>query len=226
MPTLDEAGKVTGALESTRGGSAVTERIVVDGGSRDDTVARAAAWGARVIFSPPGRAVQMNAGARAARGNALLFLHADTRLPHGFEDHVKRILSGRDTVAGAFLLAIDGGFSGFRVIERLANLRSRHLGIPYGDQGIFLRADRFRELGGFPEIPVMEDFELMRRLRRLGRVETAPAAAVSSSRRYRERGFLWTTILNQMVIAGYLVGVPLQRLAAWYRDGPGGNRVT
>jgi rSAM/selenodomain-associated transferase 2/rSAM/selenodomain-associated transferase 1 len=221
IPALDEAGQLPGVLESTRDALDVAERIVVDGGSRDGTPERAAALGARVIFSSPGRAVQMNAGARVAEGTALLFLHADTRLPFGFDHHVRRILSGNGTAAGAFLHAIEGGAGRFRAIERLANFRSVHLQMPYGDQGIFLKSERFREAGGFPELPIMEDFELMRRLRRLGSVEIAPSAVISSSRRYPEIGFAQTTSINQLMILGYMLRVPPERLAAWYRRGKG-----
>jgi len=214
---------VSAALESTRDALDVVDRIVVDGGSHDGTAARAEAWGARVVSSRPGRAIQMNAGARASQGSVLLFLHADTRLPFGFEDHVRRLLLCPGTLAGAFRHAIQGTGAGYRLIERLANFRSERLGMPYGDQGIFLSADRFREEGMFPEIPIMEDFELVRRLRRRGKVRVAPSTVVSSSRRYRQRGILRTTWINQMVIAGYHIGISPQRLARWYRAVPGGS---
>jgi rSAM/selenodomain-associated transferase 2 len=218
IPALNEAGPVIDALESTRDALDVVERIVVDGGSCDVTAVRAEEWGARVVCSPAGRARQMNAGARASRGSVLLFLHADTRLPYGFEEHVRRTLSSPGTVAGAFRHAIDGDESGLRLIEHLVNFRSGGLAMPYGDQGIFLPAGRFQEAGMFPEIPIMEDFELMRRLRRLGRVGIAPSSAVSSSRRYRQMGTLRTTCINQVMIAGYIVGIHPHRLVRWYRS--------
>jgi len=217
IPALEEVGQVIGALESTREALDVVDRIVVDGGSLDGTADRARDWGARVLSCPKGRAIQTNAGARAARGSVLLFLHADTRLPFGFEDHVRSVLSLPHTVAGAFRHAIQGAGTWLRLIEHLANFRAVRLGMPYGDQGLFLSADRFRKAGLFPEIPIMEDFELVRRLRRQGRVRIAPSAAVSSSRRYRRRGVLGTTLVNQAMIAGYLAGIPPERLARWYR---------
>ena len=148
-----------------------------------------------------------------------MFLHADTRLPTGFEHHIREILDRPDTVAGAFRLSIDGSFPGLRVIEQLANFRSIRMGMPYGDQAIFIRADRFHGAGGFPEIPIMEDFEFMRRLRRKGRIGIAPVSVVTSARRYKEYGFWRTTGINQLVIVAYLMGVSTRRLARWYRSG-------
>ena len=161
----------------------------------------------------------MNAGARASRGDILLFLHADTRLPPGFEHHVREVLDRPDTVAGAFRLGIDGSLKGLRVIEWLANVRSVCMGMPYGDQAIFIEAARFVRAGGFPEIPIMEDFAFMRRLRREGRIGIAPVSVATSARRYNELGFWRATWINQLMIIGYLMGVSPERLARWYRSG-------
>jgi len=221
LPVIDEAETIAQALAGTQDNGLVSERIVVDGGSRDGSAEKARACGARVIDSPPGRSRQMNAGARAARGDVLLFLHADTRLPPGFEHHVLEILDRPGTVAGAFRLRIDGGFSGLRVIEWLANVRSICMGMPYGDQAIFVPADRFHTAGGFPEIPIMEDFALIRRLRREGRIGIAAASVVTSARRYEEFGFWRTTWINQWMIVAYLMGVAPERLVRWYRSGLG-----
>ena len=219
IPAIDEADGIESALAGTEGISSVTEKIVVDGGSRDGTVERARACGAKVIASVPMRSTQMNAGARAAEGTVLLFLHADTRLPPGFEHHVLEILDRPDTVAGAFRLGIDGRFPGLRVIEWLANFRSICMGMPYGDQAIFIAADRFRRAGGFPEIPIMEDFAFMRRLRSRGRIGIARVAVTTSARRYDAYGFWRTTWINQLMIIAYLMGVSPARLARWYRAG-------
>jgi len=219
IPALDEADRIETALAGTEEIPSVTERIVVDGGSRDGTEQRARACGAKVIASAPMRSAQMNAGSRAAEGTVLLFLHADTRLPPGFEHHVFEVLDRPDTVAGAFRLGIDGPSPGLRIIEWLANFRSICMGIPYGDQAIFLRAGRFRKTGGFPEIPIMEDFAFMQRLRRKGRIGIAPVAVSTSARRYEEFGFWRTTWINQIMIIAYLMGVSPARMARWYRSG-------
>ena len=215
IPALNEADTIGPALASTRPSEEV-ECIVVDGGSRDDTADVAQAAGARVLHSPPGRARQMNAGAEAAQGEFLIFLHADTCLPAGFADQVRSILTTRGVAAGAFELKIDDPSPGLRIIEAVANWRSRYLKIPYGDQAIFLRKSIFNELRRFPEIPIMEDFQLMRRARRQGRIVIAPAAVLTSSRRWQRVGPWRGTLINQMVILGFFLGVKPERLARWY----------
>lgn len=215
IPTLNEAATLAALIAATAA-AADTEFIVVDGGSQDQTVevARRAGW--KVLFSPPGRARQMNTGAAAASGEILLFLHADTRLPQGFDTHARSILSRPGVVAGAFQLQIAAAKFGLRVIEKLANWRARRLQMPYGDQAIFLRANRFRAVGGFPDMPIMEDFELVRRLRKQGRVEIAPVPAATSGRRWEELGPWRTAFINQVCILAYYLGVKPSRIARWY----------
>lgn len=217
IPALNEAGNIIKTLGSVQHAFGV-DTIVVDGGSTDETIQRAEACGVKVIGSPPGRARQMNTGAAEARGDILLFLHADTLLPWGYDHHIRRALACSDTVAGAFRLRIDDDALGLRAIERLTNWRSRRVQMPYGDQGIFIRAERFHAMGGFPEIPIMEDFALIRRLRRQGRIVTVPVPVRTSSRRWRSLGMVRTTLINQAMIVGYLAGIPPLRLARWYRD--------
>lgn len=214
IPTLNEAGRI-GAVLAPLCDLPGVEVIVADGGSSDGTGDMARRFPVRLLNGLAGRAVQMNAGAAAATGTYLLFLHADTRLPEGFAGHVREVLARPDVAAGAFELRIDAPGHGLRLIERLANWRSRRLGMPYGDQAVFVRTALFREVGGFPSIPVMEDFELMRRLRRRGRVVIAPTAVVTSARRWRANGLLRNTLINQAVIAAYLLGVPPERIARW-----------
>lgn len=215
VPTLDEENVIGATLEAALDASDV-EVIVSDGGSRDGTAAIAREFGARLIVAKRGRALQMNAGAGVARGDLLIFLHADTLLPKGYETRVRDILSDRGVSAGAFRLSIGARNAGFRIIEWLANWRSRFLGMPYGDQAIFVRARLFRRAGGFPEIPIMEDFEFMRRIRSLGRVELAGATVVTSARRWCALGIARTTLINQVIIAAYCLGVRPDRLEQWY----------
>ncbi|MBD2230522.1 TIGR04283 family arsenosugar biosynthesis glycosyltransferase [Phormidium tenue] len=216
IPTLNEARTLPQTLATLPRATGV-EVVVVDGGSEDQTVAVAKDLGMKVIESVPGRSRQLNAGAAAATGEILLFLHADTRLSEGFDRTIRQTLAQPGVVAGAFRLAIDGPGHGLRWVEWGVNLRSRLLQMPYGDQGIFLSAEVFDKMGGFPNLPMMEDFELVRRLRKVGRVAIAPSAVLTSDRRWRTLGILRTTLANQAMIAAYLLGVDPHRLARWYR---------
>ena len=217
IPALHEAQAIGRTLSSAAVlAASEVELIVVDGGSEDATVEVARSHGATVVTLPPGRARQMNAGARIARGECLLFLHADTRLPPGYEREVRHILDLPGVVAGAFALRVEGAQWGLRWVERAANLRSRLCELPYGDQGLFLRAELFRRLGGFAELPLLEDLELVRRLRRQGRIVTTPLAVLTSARRWESLGVVRTTLLNQVFLLAYLFGMPPRRIANWY----------
>jgi len=218
IPALDEAAAIGAVVAHAAAGENV-ETLVVDGGSRDATVAAARAAGARVISAPAGRARQMNAGAAAASGELLLFLHADTRLPARWERTVRKTLAAPGVAAGAFRLGIDTRRPGVHFIARAANLRSRVLQLPYGDQAIFLRRSLFDRLGGFADLPIMEDFDLVRRLRAMGRVVTADQAVVTSARRWRRLGIVRTWVINQAVLAAFHAGLPPARIAGWYRSG-------
>ena len=215
IPALNESEYIEGALRSASAPG--VEIIVADGGSVDGTAEAARALGAKVVVIPPGRAAQMNAGAAAATGDALVFLHADTRLPENYGELIREALSSPGVVAGAFTLSIDSDKRCLRVIERLAGFRTRRLGMPYGDQGIFVSADAFRSVGGFPDIPIMEDYEFVRRLQRRGRLACLDACAVTSARRWERLGALRVTLVNQFIIAGYALGISPARLARWYR---------
>jgi rSAM/selenodomain-associated transferase 2/rSAM/selenodomain-associated transferase 1 len=220
IPALDEEMRLPATLAGAKRG-APHEIIVVDGGSTDRTVAAARAHDAIVLTAPQGRAAQMNAGAAIATGEFLLFLHADTILPADYTMLVCTTLARTGVAGGAFEFAISDEFAGRRTIERGTNWRARHRQLPYGDQGIFVRRDTFARIGGFPALPIMEDDVFVRRLRRLGRIAIAPAAAVTSGRRWQTRGALRTTLLNQFILLGYRLGIAPARLAAWYR----GNKL-
>lgn len=219
IPTLNEAAHLAQTLSLIRVASAV-EVIVVDAGSQDATIAIAKSQGVRVLSAPAGRANQMNVGAQAATGEILVFLHADTRLPLGFDALIRQTLTQPNVVAGAFCLNIEGNTPGLRLIEWGVNWRSRLFHLPYGDQAIFLKASTFRESGGFANLPIMEDFEFVRRINRRGQVAIVPAAVLTSGRRWQQLGLLRTTLLNQCIILAYYLGVSPQRLAHWYRGKP------
>ncbi|MBW4423358.1 MAG: TIGR04283 family arsenosugar biosynthesis glycosyltransferase [Nostoc desertorum CM1-VF14] len=215
IPTLNEAENIKEAIITTQLNINI-EVIIVDGGSKDDTIEIAQSLSVKVISSSPGRAVQMNAGAVAATGDILLFLHADTRLPTGFDEMVRTVLQQPGTVAGAFKLRIDASLLSLRWVEWGVNLRSHFYQMPYGDQAIFLTKAVFQQIGSFPELPIMEDFELIRRLKRIGRIVIIPTPVVTSARRWLQKGVFKTTLLNQIVIIAYLLGVSPERICSWY----------
>ena len=214
IPALNEAPSLPATLGSV-GRIRNAEVIVVDGGSEDDTAETARRLGARVITAPRGRASQMNAGAAASRGQILLFLHADTRLPFAWVDQINTVLDKRQVVAGAFRLAFDAVGPALGLIEHATNLRSWLLDLPYGDQAFFVPRAVFDKVGGYRDLPVMEDYDLIRRLRRLGRIGIAPSAVITSARRWLHSGTLRTTLVHQLMILGWHIGVSPGRLAHW-----------
>lgn len=219
IPVLNEAANLARTLQSVQCPSLQAsdlEVIVVDGGSRDATVEIAKEWGAQVVFSAPGRSRQMNAGAAIAQGTILVFLHGDTRLPANYPALVHQTLAQPGVVAGAFDLAIDGTGWGFQWIEWGVRLRSRWLQLPYGDQALFLTRQVFQTVGGFPDLPIMEDFVLVQQLQKLGNVAIAPAAVLTCDRRWQKLGILKTTLINQLILMGYGLGVSPRQLAEWY----------
>lgn len=197
----------------------VRECIVVDGGSRDDTVRVAHDLGFVVKRCTGGRGAQLNLGTAAASAPLLLFLHADTQLPSDFAHAVTQCLANPATAVGSFRLVVNKEGMAMRMITQGANLRSRFLQLPYGDQALFLRKETFDELGGFPELPIMEDYIFIRKAKKKGRVVTLPQAVTTSGRRWQQLGPIRTTMVNQLILCAYHLGVPAEKLASFYRSG-------
>ncbi len=217
VPTLNEASGIVAhlvALQALR--QRGTEVIVVDGGSTDGTPALAAPWADAVVSGSRGRAAQMNAGARLARGTVLLFLHADTRLPESTDLLIAKGLADEKWAWGRFDVAIEAAHPLLRVVAWSMNWRSRVTGIATGDQAMFARRHAFEWAGGFPELALMEDIALSRSLKRMGRPLCLRERATTSGRRWEQRGMLRTIILMWHLRAGYWLGVDSGRLAKAY----------
>jgi rSAM/selenodomain-associated transferase 2 len=222
MPVLDEGESIAGALDALAELRALgVEVIVVDGGSQDATVQRARMRADQVLMAPCGRALQMNAGAAKASGNVLLFLHADTQLPPEAERLVLDGLarSGRDW--GRFDVLIDGRHPMLKLVAFMMNLRSRLTGIATGDQALFVKRDVFETAGGFPEIPLMEDIALSKRLKRLSRPLCLRERAATSGRRWEKHGVIRTILLMWRLRLAYFLGADPAALAGRYRYGGG-----
>ena len=215
VPTHNEDGNLATAIESVREDDAAVEIIVADGGSTDRTVALAHDVADRVVLAPRNRATQLNAGAQAARGSILLFLHADTHLARGSIAAARRAVCDRGCQGGAFTLRIGDGL-GLRLITWGTNLRARWLGLPYGDQAIFARAEAFRDLDGFRPLEIMEDVDFVSRLRRIGRLTLIDLPAHTSARRWERNGLLRTTFANASALTLYKLGIPTSRIRRYY----------
>ena len=217
IPVLDEETAIGAALERLRGQGEPHQVIVADGGSGDATAAVAAAHGARVVTSPTGRGTQMNAGAREATGDALVFLHVDVRLPEGALAAIAAALADVWVCGGGFRKRYDGGGwilgATAAVLNAVRTERGRRL---VGTQAIFVRRDVFERLGGYREWPLLEDVDFSDRLRTAGEVRVLPLEVVASSRRYRRRGVLRQVLLNAAVLGLFRLGVGPERLKRLY----------
>ena len=191
------------------------ELIIVDGGSTDASVSIAQKFG-RVVFSERGRAKQLNAGAAAATGDILVFLHADVWLEPGAMAAVETALAN-GYVGGAFRQKIDGKHFLYRFIETAANFRAKRLQVFYGDGGIFLARTHFKQIGGFPDVPILEEMGFSKALRRLGKTTLISPCIHISSRRWEEGGIVRTTLNNWLITLLYFLGVSPERLARLYR---------
>lgn len=244
IPVLDEVEQISGAIASVmRGnvgaapGSAIRgsnlgvdpgtdsgaapgtdpgpEVLVVDAGSRDGTAERARELGARVLTSPRGRARQLEAGWRASAGEVVVFLHADTRLEAGWEGALRGALADPGVVGGAFRLRFDAPGVVFRWVESIVSMRVRLFSLPYGDQAIFVRRSVLSAMGGVPAVEIMEDLDLVRELNRRGAVVALRPAAITSARRYCDRGLVGTLFRNALGLAAWRLGVGRTRIARW-----------
>jgi rSAM/selenodomain-associated transferase 2 len=219
IPTLDEEAAVAATLESVRRSVPDGEIVVADGGSRDRTVELARRHpGVRVVTADGGRGPQMNAGAAAAAGDALLFLHADTRLPPDAGRLVAEALAEPGVVGGSFVLAFDASHP----LLWLSSLPSR-LNLPwatYGDQAFFCRREAFERAGGFPPHPLFEDVALQSHIRKLGRCVKIRRPVITSARRFLRVGILRQQLLNLALLTAYHLGVSPVRLAGWYGREP------
>ncbi|MCF8070326.1 MAG: TIGR04283 family arsenosugar biosynthesis glycosyltransferase [Desulfobacterales bacterium] len=216
IPALNEVENITDTIARLSGAQNI-EIIVSDGGSKDNTVAGATKTGAAVISSKPGRAFQMNAGASMATGDILFFLHGDTLVPNGWDNFIRSAFDNSEAVGGAFLLGIGGNKTGIRIIEFFTNFRSRILSQPYGDQGLFLKKDEFDKIGGFPEWPILEDVKMVSNLKKHGRFVHIHKKVITSGRRWNKLGIVKTTVINQIIMIGYVLGVSPEKLVHLYR---------
>jgi uncharacterized protein len=216
IPTLNEEMNLQATLDSVGVPSEDVEVIVVDAGSSDQTVEIAQNHGCRVFAGNPGRANQMNAGAAIAAGEHLLFLHADTRLPNGYRVEIARVLT-QPVACGAFPLEIDAQGLALRLIESGVAFRSRVYQMPYGDQALFFRSADFFAHNGFKQMAIMEDYELVARMRKAGGIGLASKPVKTSARRWMKKGIWQTTLVNQLCLIAYRIGLSDKTIARLYR---------
>ncbi len=193
------------------------EIIVADGGSDDDTGKIALKMNAKFVVTSGGRAAQQNYGAEKSTGRYLLFLHADTYLPNNYNQLIINTLENPNIVAGSFGFKTDLNSPAMRLIEWGTNLRSKLFQAPYGDQGLFMEKRIFSEMGGFPLLPIMEDFAFVGKLRKRGIITTLEQKAITSARRWKNKGLLRTTLTNQFMLIGFSLGISIKKLSRIYR---------
>jgi len=217
IPTLNEEKNIGRCIERVRAEDCECEIIVADGGSTDLTVDVAGRHeGVKIVESGRGRGTQMNRGAAAAAGDILLFLHADTTLEQGWSNAVLSSVGRGRAVAGAFTFRIDNPGRPYRIIELWVSLRCAVFMLPYGDQAIFVKADIFRRLGGYREIPLMEDVDIIDRMKKMGRIVILPEKASTHARRWAREGWVRASLMNNLIMIMYRAGVHPQRLAKMY----------
>ena len=221
IPTLNESDQIEGCLRQflEKDTELLADITVVDGGSIDNTCELVKKYPEIILMnSESGRANAMNAGAKVAKGDILLFIHADCRLkPFSLKEIVSTLTNSTSIVAGAFDLKIDSPRLGLKIITLFANLRSRLTSIPYGDQAIFVRRDTFENIGGYPAIPIMEDVYLSRQLKKIGKVKFInDSKAIVLPRRWEKEGLWYTTLRNWTLVILFLLGVSPYKLKKYY----------
>ena len=227
VPVLNETERINSVTEhiNSQGKGFGYEIIVVDGDTQGSTIGAIHDNSVRTIKTQKCRARQMNAGAAMARGKILIFLHADTELPDNALKKISEVLENQQYVGGAFDLAIDSDRLLLKYIAFRANMRSRSNRIPYGDQAIFIRKSYFDKIGRFKEIPLMEDVDLMRRIKKDNKkIFILPDKVTTSSRRWQRDGVLYTTFRNQVLVALFYLGVSPATLAKYYWRNKNGNK--
>lgn len=219
IPVLDEGGIINEILNhiNTISCNIVREIIIVDGDSSGSTICEVKAKSVITLVSGKGRAKQMNAGARLAGGNVIMFLHADTVLPANAFVEIQKTMQCDEFVAGAFDLGIDNNNFVFKLIASAASLKHRLTHVPFGDQAIFIRREYFEAMGGYKEIPLMEDVDLMKRIKKKGwNIRIIPSKVLTSARKWEKEGVAYTVIRNWMIQILYLFGMSPERLVRYY----------
>lgn len=226
IPVWNEATQIEALLRYLLATGCCAEIIVADGQSDDGTVALVERFAAQqdtpivpIVSVRRGRGAQMNAGAREAKGDTLFFLHADTFPPAGWHHVIAETVSRPDTAAGFFSYSLNTASIGLKIIELGVAIRSGVFNLPYGDQGLFLSKKIFQEIGGFAEIPLMEDIEILQRLRRHGKLREASLSVVTSARRFQKYGTLKTFTKDALISAAFHAKVSPHVLARFYRFG-------
>lgn len=215
IPTLNEQETIAATIDAARAAGAA-EVIVADGGSSDGTIAIATERGARVLTGERMRAAQVNRGIEAATHDTIIVVHADTLLPVGAASAVEQALLG-GAIFGGFRAAFIEGGARLAYVAFMINARTRLTRKPWGDQAQFARRETLLRIGGYPQFPIMEDYELARRMKRLGRIAFLPLTVRTSGRRFLAQGVIRTSIVNWLIIGAYHVGASPERLARWYR---------
>ncbi|MBI5074355.1 MAG: TIGR04283 family arsenosugar biosynthesis glycosyltransferase [Nitrospirae bacterium] len=217
IPALNEERTIEKCIVEIRHESCDLEIIVADGGSSDKTGEIASGCSeVAVVTSRKGRGLQLNAGAAAATGDILLFLHADTTLEKGWSQSILKSLDENSVVGGAFTFAVNNPSWKYRLLEAWVKLRCTLCELPYGDQAIFIRKDLFHKLNGYQNIPLMEDVELIEKMKRTGKITILDKKAFTSERRWSNKGLIRTAAINQLTMMLYKLGVSPEALFRLY----------